>query len=417
MKFKKLSSLLFAFVFAFAFLVAGCSNDSTEEQSSTIMLSAEATSATVGDVVSLSVSFSGWSENPTAVEVYVKELSDALKTGVAVSAGKITLDTSHFEAGTYNLYVASGSVKSNSIEVTLTKNALKAPAGLAVAASTEMNIVKVTWTNNGAKRYWIYYNTSDDTATATCASRSGISGTYGYEITLSASGTYYFWIKAADGYNSTDKTSDFSDSVSYDFTYTSLSAPTGLAVAASTETNTVKVTWTNNGAKRYWIYYNTSDDTATATCASRSGISGTYGYEITLSASGTYYFWIKAADGYNSTDKTSDFSDSVSYDFTYTSLSAPTGLAVAASTETNTVKVTWTNNGAKRYWIYYNTSDDTATATCASRYAWSGTYGCEITLSASGTYYFWIKAADGYDSTDKTSDFSSSVIYNFTYSN
>ena len=322
MKFKKLSSLLFAFVFAFAFLVVSCSNgsddnSSAEEQSGTITLSAEATSATVGDVVSLSVSFSGWSENPTAVDVYVKESSDALKTGVAVSAGKITLDTSHFEAGTYNLYVASGSVKSNSIEVTLRKNALKAPAGLAVAASTETNTVKVTWTNNGAKNYWIYYNTSDDTATATCASRSGSSGTYGCKITLSASGTYYFWIKAADGYYDTDAASAFSDSVSYDFTYTSLSAPTGLAVAASTETNTVKVTWTNNGAKNYWIYYNTSDDTATATCASRSGISGTYGYEITLSASGTYYFWIKAADGIFSTDKTSDFSDSVSYNFTY----------------------------------------------------------------------------------------------------
>ena len=322
MKFKKLSSLLFAFVFAFAFLVAGCSNgsddgNSAEEQSGTITLSAEATSATVGDVVSLSVSFSGWSENPTAVEVYVKESSDALKTGVAVSAGKITLDTSHFEAGTYNLYVASGSVKSNSIEVTLTKNALKAPAGLEVAASTETNTVKVTWTNNGAKNYWIYYNTSDDTATATCASRGAWSGTYGCEITLSASGTYYFWIKAADGYYDTDAASAFSDSVSYDFTYTSLSAPTGLAVAASTETNTVKVTWTNNGAKNYWIYYNTSDDTATATCASRGAWSGTYGCEITLSASGTYYFWIKAADGYYSTDKTSDFSSSIRYNFIY----------------------------------------------------------------------------------------------------
>lgn len=218
MKFKKLSSLLFAF--AFAFLVISCSNDSTEEQSSTIMLSAKATSATVGDVVSLSVSFSGWSANPTAVDVYVKESSDALKTGVAVSAGKITLDTSHFEAGTYNLYVASGIVKSNSIEVTLTKNALKAPTGLAVEASTEMNnTVKVTWTDNGAQRYWIYYNTSDDTATATCASRYKTSGTYGCEITLSASGTYYFWIKAADGTYSTDKTSDFSSSVIYNFTY------------------------------------------------------------------------------------------------------------------------------------------------------------------------------------------------------
>ena len=385
MKFKKLSSLLFAFVFAFAFLVAGCSNgsddsNSAEEQSGTITLSAEATSATVGDVVSLSVSFSGWSENPTAVDVYVKESSDALKNGVAVSAGKITLDTSHFEAGTYNLYVASGSVKSNSIKVTLSENALKAPTGLVVTASTVINTVKVTWTNNGAKRYRIYYNTSDDAATAICAKKLETDGTSGCEITLFASGTYYFWIKAADGMVDTVPTSAFSDSVSYDFTYTPLPAPTGLAVAASKTTNTVKVTWTSNGAYWYRIYYSTSDDAATAICASKYATSGTD--EITLSDSGTYYFWIKAADN---TETTSAFSDSVSYDFTYTPLSAPTGLAVAASTETNTVKVTWTDNGAKDYWIYYNTSDDTATATCASSYGSSGTYGCKITLSASGT--------------------------------
>lgn len=100
-----------------------------------------------------------------------------------------------------------------------------------------------------------------------------------------------------------------------------------------------------------------------------------------------------------------------------TGLKAPAGLAVEASTKTNTVKVTWTDNGAAYYWIYYNTSNDTTTATCASRYETSGTYGYKITLSASGTYYFWVKAADGYDSTDKTSDFSSPISYNFTYSN
>ena len=414
MKFKKLSSLLFAFVFAFAFLVVSCSNgsddnSSAEEQSGTITLSAEATSATVGDVVSLSVSFSGWSENPTAVDVYVKESSDALKNGVAVSAGKITLDTSHFEAGTYNLYVACGSVKSNSIEVTLTKNALKAPAGLAVAASTETNTVKVTWTNNGAKMYRIYYNKSDDAATAICAKKLETDGTSGCEITLFASGTYYFWIKAADGMVDTVPTSAFSDSVSYDFTYTPLPTPTGLAVAASKTTNTVKVTWTSNGASWYRIYYNKSDDAATAICASKYATSGTD--EITLSASGTYYFWIKAADN---TETTSAFSDSVSYDFTYTPLSAPTGLAVEASTKPNTVKVTWKHNGAKNYWIYYSKKDDPKSAKRHEEY---GAYGYEITLSDSGIYYFWIKAADGYSINDKTSDFSSSISYNFTYSN
>lgn len=224
MKLKKLSVVLFAFVFAF--FAVSCNNgfndnNTTEEQTSTITLSSSATSATVGDTVSLSVTFSDWATTPTTVDVYVKESSDAVKTGVAVSDGKITLDTSYFEAGTYNLYVASGSVKSNSIEVTLTENTLKAPTGLTVAASTKTNTVKVTWTDNGAKEYWIYYSTSNDTTTATCATRAASSTTskYGYEITLSASGTYYFWIKAADGYYSTDKTSDFSDSVSYNFTY------------------------------------------------------------------------------------------------------------------------------------------------------------------------------------------------------
>ncbi len=316
------------FVFVFAFFAVGCSgvNDGnensggtgTEQKPSAISISADGTSATVGDTVSISVSFSGFETEPTSVDVYVEEISSALKTGVAVSGGKITLDTSYFEAGTYNLYVASGSVKSNSIEVTLTENPLSAPTGLAVAASTTANTVKLTWTNNGAKKYWVYYNTTNDTSSATCATRYETSGTYGYEITLYSSGTYYFWVKAADGYYSTDTTSDFSDSVSYEFTYTSLSVPTGVAVEASTTTNTVKVTWTNNGAKKYWVYYNTSNDTTTATCASRYETSGTYGYEITLYSSGTYYFWVKAADGYSTSSATSTFSDSVSYNFTYT---------------------------------------------------------------------------------------------------
>lgn len=92
MKFKKLSALLFAFAFASAFFAVSCSDGSSsstdETQSGSITLSSEATSATVGDEVSLSVSFSGWSANPSAVDVYVKESNDAVKTGVAVSSGK-----------------------------------------------------------------------------------------------------------------------------------------------------------------------------------------------------------------------------------------------------------------------------------------------------------------------------------------
>ena len=92
-------------------------------------------------------------------------------------------------------------------------------------------------------------------------------------------------------------------------------------------------------------------------------------------------------------------------------LSAPTGVTVTTATTGNRVTVKWTDNGATKYWVYYNSTNDTSTATCASKYETSGTYGCDISLPSTGTYYFWVKAADGYSSTSATSDFSSVATY------
>ena len=296
-----------------------------------------------------------------------------------------------------------------------------APTGVTVELATAKNTVKVKWTDNNSAYYWIYYNSSNDTSTATCVTKSASSSnsTYGYEITLSSSGTYYFWVKAADGYHSDSVTSDFSEPATFDFTYTDLTVPSNVTVVSTSTRNTVKVTWTDNGAPRYWIYYNSSNDTETATCATKSASSSnsTYGYEITLSSSGTYYFWVKAADGYHSDSVTSDFSEPATFDFTYTDLTVPSDVTVVSTSKRNTVKVTWTDNGAARYWIFYNSTNDTETATCATKSASSSnsTYGYEITLSSSGTYYFWVKAADGYYSDSVTSDFSEPAT--FTLSN
>lgn len=232
MKFKRLNVLLFAFTFTF--FVVGCNNsiddnNTTKEQAGTITISSSATSATVGDVVLLSVSFSDWETNPASVDIYGKELSDAVKTGVAVSDGKITLDTSYFEAGTYNLYVVSGCVKSNSIEVTLTENALKAPTELTVVASTKKaNTINITWTapsdTSAITYYWIYYSTINDTTQLSNPNKTAYAPvcvtneTGKYDITLSESGSYYFWVKAANGNSySKNKTSDFSTVATYTY--------------------------------------------------------------------------------------------------------------------------------------------------------------------------------------------------------
>ena len=421
MKFKKLSSLLFAFVFAFAFLVASCSNgsddnSSTEEQSGSITLSAEATSATVGDVVSLSVSFSGWSANPSAVDVYVKESSDALKTGVAVSAGKITLDTSHFEPGSYKLYVVSGNVKSNSIEVTLTKNvlekALKAPSDVVatVSASTSNTIV-IKWTNvSGVSKYWLYCSTTNDSASATLKTKYAYSG---YSFTISESGTYYFWVKSADGYKDDSNISEFSSVASCAITYASFSAPTNLKVSLSkTYANTVSLTWDEEkSSANYWIYCSTTNDSSSATEKTKYGYKN---YSMQLTKTGTYYFWVKAANGSKSTDDSSEFSQVTTIEFLHEDLSAPTALTATGSG--NSVKLSWTATKTSSdlspysWWIYYGTENDSSKATLKSRY---GYQDYSITLSASGTYYFWVKAADSGDSISPASDFSTVATYTY----
>ena len=296
-----------------------------------------------------------------------------------------------------------------------------APTGVTVELATAKNTVKVKWTDNNSAYYWIYYNSSNDTETATCATKSAYSynATHGYEITLPSTGTYYFWVKSADGYSSTSTTSGFSVPAIFNFTYTSLSAPTGLSVESTTTKNTIKVTWTDNGSAYYWIYYNSTNDTSTATCATKSAYSynATHGYEITLPSTGTYYFWVKSADGYTKNDTTSDFSSPATFDFTYTELVTPSGLKIENSSTKNTVKITWTDNGSNYYWIYYNTEDDSSTATCATKSAdyYNATHGYELTLPSTGTYYFWIKASDGYTSKDATSDFSNYVSFDFTH--
>ena len=95
---------------------------------------------------------------------------------------------------------------------------------------------------------------------------------------------------------------------------------------------------------------------------------------------------------------------------------APTNVTVSASTTKNTVTVKWSDvsdSAVEYYYIFYSTSNDTSTlSTPAARTSLSGSYGKDILLSKSGTYYFWVKAADA-RSSENTSDFSEVAIYSY----
>ncbi len=209
-----------------------------------------------------------------------------------------------------------------------------------------------------------------------------------------------------------------------------LSVPTNVTVKAhESKLNTVNITWSTGTdvAKYYWIYYSTTNDTAALTSPQKKeyGSSlwkGTGTCDIVLDKSGTYYFWVKAADGYGDDSLSSDFSSPASYQFTFKELTVPTNLAVKAhETISNTVTLTWSTGTdvAEYYWIYYSTTNYTATLTSPQKKEygsslWKGTGTCDIVLDKSGTYYFWVKAANGYGIDSPSSDFSTVASHQFT---
>ena len=74
-----------------------------------------------GTAITGTVAFSNFASTPTAVDVYIEDQTDAVVSDVAVTSGTFTLDTADFGAGTYNVYVKSGSVESNRISITITQ--------------------------------------------------------------------------------------------------------------------------------------------------------------------------------------------------------------------------------------------------------------------------------------------------------
>ncbi len=306
------------------------------------------------------------------------------------------------------------------------------------ASSSKANTVTVKWNaveNDEITYYWIYYNTTDSTANLTTPNEIVYSGLYvddgigHYDVSLPESGIYYFWVRASNSSwtSSATKLSDFSDVKSYEFTYTSLTIPTNVAVVKnSAKANCVKVTWTASDANYYWIYYNTTNDSSSAieydyAIAGLYVRNGSGSYDVILEETGTYYFWVRAANGTSSTSGTSDFSESATYAFTYTELTTPTNVAVVATDSANEVKVTWTASDANYYWIYYSTSNDSSSAieyaqAIAGLYVRDGSGYYKVSLPSSGTYYFWVKAANTCYSSSKTSKFSeASDAYSFTY--
>ncbi|UTC42639.1 hypothetical protein [Treponema sp. OMZ 857] len=282
--------------------------------------------------------------------------------------------------------------------------------------SNTVNGITISWTSTGAKTYWVYYNTSNDSSTAKVLTDYTFSSKY--STTLSETGTYYFWVRAADDFTSSSSLSSFSNVAPLSFTYTTLQVPANVQAELSTEKlNTITVSWTTTGAKYYWVYYGTTNNTASAILLSDT-VSST-SYSKSFSASGTYYFWVKSADGYNNTDQTSDFSNGVSCTLTHQNLPVPTNLAASkdGTGDRLGIKLTWDSTRSAYYHVYWGTTDDVSAATELDTFVRSNLKQVSAkynNLVSGTTYYFWVKSADGYNTDDNTSAFSAVASYTWT---
>lgn len=302
---------------------------------------------------------------------------------------------------------------------TPTANGAYAPTDVkAELDSNTVNGITISWTSTGAKNYWVYYNTNNDSSTAKVLTDWASSSKY--SATLSATGTYYFWVRAADDFTSSSSLSSFSNVASLSFTYTDMQVPSNVQIELSTsKLNTVTVSWTTTGAKYYRVYYGTTNDTASAILLDKFISSKTTSYSKTFSASGTYYFWVKSANGYNDTDPTSDFSSVVSCDFVHQDLPVPANLTASkeGAGKYSKIKLTWDSTGSAYYHVYWGTADDVSAATALDRFVSinsTNVYANVYHLVSGTTYYFWVKSADGYNTDDNTSAFSAVASYTWT---
>jgi C1A family cysteine protease/fibronectin type 3 domain-containing protein len=269
-----------------------------------------------------------------------------------------------------------------------------APTIVQASDGTYMNRVQITWSAPlGATSYTVYRATSINTWTRK-STLGTTSDTFFNDTTAVPKTTYYYWVKASNSYG----TSGFS---TYDAGYRSDGrppAPTNVMSSDGTFMDRVQVTWTTSpNADSYTVYRSTS----TYSWASKTVLGTTPSTTLddtTASVGKTYYYWVKASNSYG----TSDFS---TYDAGYRSDGrppAPTNVMSSDGTFTDRVRVTWTAPpNAHSYTVYRSTSTYFWATKTALGTTPSTTFD-DTTASVGKTYYYWVKASNGYG----TSNFS-----------
>lgn len=253
--------------------------------------------------------------------------------------------------------------------------------------------VTVTWSPvAGATRYEVFYNSTNASNTAEKFTGDSNDTDTTCTITGLTNGVpCYVWVNAINSAGS----SGFSSSSSSGTPTAAVSIPSPPAAPAVTAGDgTVTLTWAAvSGATSYKVYYGTTDNSVTATEFAGDANATDTTCIITGLTNGTiYYVWIKAANSAGSSAASSVSSGTPAA--TVTIPAAPAALSVVPGD--SQVTVTWSAvSGATSYKTFYNTANNSTTATEFTGDGTTSDTTCTITGLTNGTpYYVWVQAAN-----------------------
>lgn len=359
-----------------------------------ITLSSAKSSAIIGETVQFDVAFENFVATPNAVTVYIGDKENPFKTDVPISDEGISVSTSELEnsSKTSAISVAYEKFASNEISMnfearicTITFVDSENPSHVqeqVISESTET--LKTAQELGFAKKYDEFIGWTEDASTAE------IVYTDGANIEISENKTLYPVYKP--------------NFIIYLYGRNQIHVYSTAIVGAD-------------------VYYSTTNDISTAT------LWGTLPYRtgdrisFTLKESGTYYFWIGSS--------LDNHSGVISMEFIHQDLVPPVIVNGGASSNISPILIVWEVGAADRasaYWIYYNKTNDLATAQCVKRLVFDeaqyrvigadGRYQYTFSRSElqmqSGVWevwYFWMKAADDITDDSPTSDFSKYYSY------
>jgi len=265
-----------------------------------------------------------------------------------------------------------------------------APTGVNVAIQS-LTSLRVSWTSvTRATSYKVYYITEGLDELKLAGTVTTTSFTHS-ELTLNVDDIYYYYVIAvSDKYGESDY-SDFKSIV--------INKPVAPAsvVPSATGSSTIDVRWSSvPGATSYQVFYNTTGESGEKKSWANNTYTGTSCSVQNCSSNTTYYFWVKAVNGFGE----SDYSPAGSVKTLAGGASnAPTGVK-AEMTSSDMIKITWNSiSNASRYYVYYTTGSPTN-----EKYRLGSTSVNSIlhyqdlnyAVRPNTTYYYWVTAIYGF---------------------